>query len=169
MLHTLAVLAALAAAAQPDTTQPRRLRATRVAEGTIRLDGRLAEAVWRDAEQASGFVQREPVEGPPASERTDVAFLYDDEALYVGARMHSRDPSRVRALVTRRDRDDVSSEQLIVSLDTYHDRRTAYTFSVTPAGVRIDYYHPSDSEDHDHAFDPVWETRTAIDSLGWTA
>src|SRR3712207_4201130 len=82
--------------------------------------------------------------------------------------MYSRDPRAVRALVTRRDREG-SSEQPTVSLDTYRDRRTAYTFSVTPAGVRIDYYHPSDSEDHDHSFDPVWEARTVIDSLGWTA
>ena len=134
----------------------------------MRVDGRLAEPVWRDGDVASAFVQREPVEGAPASERTEVTVLYDDEALYVGARMHSRDARRVRALITRRDREG-SSEQIIVSMDTFRDRRTAYTFSVTPAGVRIDYYHPSDAEDHDHSFDPVWEAATTIDSLGWTA
>jgi hypothetical protein len=146
------------------------LRTVRIPEGTLRVDGRLAESVWRTgSELASGFIQREPVEGSPASERTDVSVVHDDEALYVGARMYSRDPRAVRALVTRRDREG-SSEQLIVSLDTYRDRRTAYTFAITPAGVRIDYYHSADFEDtRDYSFDPVWEAATTIDSLGWTA
>jgi hypothetical protein len=167
LIHLL-LCATLVVASQGDSVIQRRVRAMRVADGAIRLDGRLDEAVWREGERASGFVQREPAEGAPANERTEVALVYDDEAVYVGARMYSRDRRGVRALVTRRDREG-SSEQLIVSLDTYRDRRTAYTFSVTPAGVRIDYYHPSDSEDHDHSFDPVWEAATRIDSLGWTA
>jgi hypothetical protein len=83
--------------------------------------------------------------------------------------MFSTSPGAIRALVTRHDREG-SSEQLIVSLDTHHDRRTAYTFAVTPASVRIDYYHPSDDEDsRDDGFDPVWQTQARIDSLGWTA
>ena len=97
---------------------------------------------------------------------TEVRFAYDDDALYVGARMFSRDPAAIRALITRRDREG-SSEQIVVSLDTYRDRRTAYTFSVTPAGVRIDYYHATDSEtDRDFDWNPVWEAATNIDSLG---
>jgi hypothetical protein len=169
LIHVFALCAALVTAAQNDSAASKRLRATRVAAGAVRVDGRLGEPAWREAQVASGFVQREPVEGAPASERTEVRVLYDDEALYVGARMHSRDPRAVRALVTRRDREG-SSEELIVSLDTYRDRRTAYTFAVTPAGVRIDYYHGSDSEGaRDYSFDPVWETATTIDSLGWAA
>ncbi|MDQ3949411.1 MAG: carbohydrate binding family 9 domain-containing protein [Gemmatimonadota bacterium] len=165
----LVLLTALFTIAQSDTVAPKRLRATRVPDGAIRVDGRLTEPSWRSAEPASGFVQREPVEGSPASERTEVAVLYDDEALYVGARLYSRDPRAVRALVTRRDREG-SSEQLIVSLDTYRDKLTAYTFAVTPAGVRIDYHHSADFESRrDYSYDPVWEARTAIDSLGWTA
>lgn len=64
-------------------------------------------------------------------------FAYDDDALWIGARMFSTAPGAIRALVTRHDREG-SSEQLIVSLDTHHDRRTAYTFAVTPASVRIE-------------------------------
>jgi hypothetical protein len=166
---TLLLLTALLTLSQGDTVSPKRLRAERVAAGALRLDGRLREPMWQTAESASGFIQREPVEGAPASGRTEVRVLYDDEALYVGARMHSRDRRPVRALVTRRDREG-SSEQLLVSLDTYRDRRTAYTFAVTPAGVRIDYYHSSDFESsRDYSFDPVWEAATTIDSAGWTA
>jgi hypothetical protein len=83
--------------------------------------------------------------------------------------MHSAAPQDIRALVTRRDR-EVPSEQLIVSLDTRADRRTAYSFAITPGGVRSDYFHPSDFEDaRDYSFDPVWEAHARVDSLGWTA
>src|SRR5688572_29746404 len=102
------------------------------ADGQLTLDGRLDEPVWGRARPAEGFVQREPNEGTPATEATQVFFVYDDDALWIGARMASTDPDAIRSLVTRRDR-EVSSEQLVVSLDTYKDGRTAYTFAVTPA------------------------------------
>ena len=83
--------------------------------------------------------------------------------------MYSTNPQDIRGLVTRRDREG-SSERLVVSLDTHRDRRTAYSFAVTPAGVRIDYFHPADFEsDRTYDWDPVWEARTRIDALGWTA
>lgn len=157
-----------AAAAQQVRTA-HRVEAIRAAAGELRLDGRLDDAAWSRARPATGFVQREPAEGQPASEETEVRFAYDDDALWIGARMRSADPAAIRALVTRRDREG-SSEQLLVSLDTYRDRRTAYTFGVTPAGVRVDYYHSSDFEDsRDYGFDPVWEAETSIDGQGWTA
>ena len=144
------------------------VQAVRVSDSP-RLDGRLTEAVWRAAPAVTNLTQREPDEGAPAIENTEVRFAYDDDALYVGARMFSRDPNAIRALITRRDREG-SSEQIVISLDTYRDRRTASTFSVTPAGVRIDYYHATDSEgDRDSDWNPVWEAATDIDSLGWSA
>jgi hypothetical protein len=139
------------------------------AEQAPRMDGKLDDALWQNAQWLSDFVQREPQEGQPASERTEVAFFYDDDALYIGARMHSSDPNGVRALVTRRDREE-SSEQLLVSFDTYRDGRTAYTFAVTAAGVRIDYYHPADFETRrEYSFDPVWQAETERNANGWTA
>jgi hypothetical protein len=144
------------------------IQAVRI-DDSPRLDGRLSEPVWRTAPAATNLTQREPNEGDPAIENTEVRFAYDDDALYVGARMFSRDPAAIRALITRRDREG-SSEQIVISLDTYRDRRTAYTFSVTPAGVRIDYYHATDSEsDRDSDWNPVWEAATDVDSLGWSA
>ena len=135
----------------------------------VQLDGKLDDASWRDASWAGGFTQREPTEGAPASAETLVAFLYDDDALYVGARMKAAPGTPVRALVTRRDREG-SSEQLIVSLDTYHDRRTAYSFGVTAAGVRVDYLHATDAQSNrDYLFDAVWEAETQVSDSGWTA
>ena len=152
----------------PQLLQAQTVEAMRV-QTPPRVDGKLTEAVWSAGPMVTGLTQREPEEGAPAIENTEVRFAYDDDALYIGARMFSANPAAIRALVTRRDREG-SSERIVVSLDTYRDRRTAYTFSVTPAGVRIDYYHSSDDEDDtDSDYNPVWEAATQIDSLGWTA
>jgi hypothetical protein len=144
------------------------VQAVRLEGPSIRMDGRLTEVVWQHPSVVRGLTQREPEEGAPAIDSTEVRFAYDDDALYVGARMFAN-PKSIRALVTRRDREG-SSEQIVVSLDTYRDRRTAYSFSVTPAGVRIDYFHESDSEDdREYGYDPVWQASPRIDSLGWVA
>ncbi len=152
-----------------DPTRRRTARAARIDGAAPHLDGRLDDPAWRSAEFTSGFIQKDPNEGAPSLDETDVAFLYDDAALYIGARMTCEDPTKIRSTLARRD-ESGNSERIIVSLDTYRDRRTAYTFAVTASGVRIDYHHPGDHErDRDYSFDPVWEARTAIDSAGWTA
>jgi hypothetical protein len=160
--------ASLAAQAAPAGSGARaRVEAVRAERG-VRLDGRLEEAEWQRARFIREFVQREPQEGVAASQATEVAFVYTDEALYVGARLREA-AGALRALVTRRDREE-TSDQLRISLDTYRDYRTAYTFAVTAAGVRIDYYHAVDFETaRDYSYDPVWQAETQVDSLGWTA
>ncbi|MDB5035192.1 MAG: hypothetical protein JWQ98_2433 [Chlorobi bacterium] len=185
LLAVLAVLLSLwavTARAQNDSTETdsttvddipppasKRITAVRITGRGIALDGRLDDEAWRRATFVSDFLQKEPNEGSEPTERTEVAFYYDDDALYVGARMFSHDPDQIRATVTRRDNSG-TSERIIVALDTYHDRRTAYSFSVTAAGVRTDYYHPDNEEfDREYSFDPVWEAATNIDSAGWTA
>ena len=96
----------------------------------------------------------------------EVRFAYDDDALYVGARMSST--AALQAPMGRRDEGD-QSEYFGVYLDTYFDRRTAYAFGVTAAGVRLDEYFPNDDDDGDDSFDPVWLARTSRDDQGWTA
>lgn len=143
--------------------------AVRVADGTIRVDGRLDEAAWLLSPAVTDFTQKEPIEGALATDRMEIRFAYDDEAVYVGARMYSADPTGIQAPLGRRDLVS-QSEHIFVSLDTYLDRRTAYTFGVSASGVRLDRYHPRDDEDFaDVGFDPVWEARTSSDARGWTA
>ena len=137
---------------------------------TIRVDGWLDEASWQGARPISDFVQKEPVEGAPPGAPTEVRFLYDDGALYVGARMTSRGGLEdIQAPMSRRDNVD-QADYVLVCLDTYLDRRTAYCFGVTASGVRLDHYHPADNEDsRDQAFDPVWQAWVSVDDRGWTA
>ncbi len=153
-----------------DAALPKQALAVEVDGGAIRVDGDLADDAWRSAHWFSDFRQKEPEEGAEPSERTELAFVFDGQALYVGARMFHTDPGALAAALSRRDDIGPRSETLVVSLDTYRDRRTAYSFAVTAAGVRIDWFSPEDVEgNRDETFDPVWEARTRIDENGWTA
>jgi len=143
--------------------------AQRVAARAIRVDGRLDEPDWLRASAISDLVQKEPVEGDPPTDLTEVRFLYDEEALYVGARMSSGPGGAVQAPMSRRD-DVQQADYLLISLDTHLDRRTAYSFGVTASGVRLDHFHPTDDENTiESEFEPVWEARVTIDDQGWTA
>lgn len=133
-----------------------------------RIDGRLDREEWDSASFVSDFTQKEPSEGSAPSEPTQIAVRFDDHAIYIGARLHRRDPVSIHRAVTRRD-DVGNTERIIVALDTYHDHRTAYSFAVTAAGGIADYYHSSDDEfDRDYSFDPVWQAETSIDATGWS-
>lgn len=167
-LILVALPTSVAAQTSLDTAR-REAHAVRVSRGAVRVDGRLDEEIWRTAPALAQFVQREPVEGAPATDAMEIRFAYDDDALYVGARMWSS--GTVQAPMGRRD-EGLQAEHIEISLDTYLDRRTAYTFGVTAAGVRLDRYHPTDdnaSEASDTGFDPVWEARTFTSNDGWMA
>ncbi|HEX6644992.1 MAG TPA: DUF5916 domain-containing protein [Gemmatimonadales bacterium] len=166
----IALLAGTAASAGAQETADKAFTArTRPADSPITADGRLDEVAWQTATWRSDFQQKVPTEGGTPSARTEVAFLYDDDALYVGARMRSTHPEGIPTTVARRDQ-FTNAEHLIVALDTYRDRRTAYVFSISSGGVRGDYYNPSDSEgDREMAWDPVWRAGTTVDSTGWYA
>ncbi len=142
-------------------------RAFRVESGSIHLDGRLDDAAWEEATPLVDFLQAEPVENALTTDRMEIRFVYDDTALWVGARMESI--GAIQAPLSRRD-DGAQAEYLQIELDTYLDRRTAYMFGVTASGVRFDHFHPTDNEgDIDSKFDPVWQAETSVGDHVWTA
>ena len=136
------------------------------ASGTIVVDGMLDEPAWMQAPAVSGFVQRDPVEGAAPTERTEVFVLYDEEALYVGARLHDTSPDSIVARLGRRD-SFLQSDRFVVFLDPYLDRRSGYFFSVNAAGTLDDGILLNDSWD-DLDWDGVWQGRAHIDGQGWT-
>jgi hypothetical protein len=102
------------------------------------LDGRLDDEVWQRAELLEGFVQREPVEGSPASELTRAAVLFDGNALYIGVWALDSDPSGIIPGENRRDVELDQSDAISFVLDTYLDRQNGYVFGTTPAGIEYD-------------------------------
>lgn len=152
-----------------DEKSERAITAMRVSEGDISIDGYLNEPVWEKGEPGSGFIQREPVNGTPATERTEFRVLYSDVAIYVGVRAYDSNPDGIRAQLARRDRLS-QSDEIAIFFDSYYDRRTAFEFAVNPRGSIRDSYRFNDSPwQQDLSWDPVWEVATSIDSLGWTA
>ena len=143
------------------------VQASRIGSDAIALDGVLSEAGWSAATPVSDFTQREPNEGAAATERTEVRVLYNDDALYVGARLYDRSPDSVMAQLARRDR-IVSADRFIVFLDSYHDRRSGFFFGINAGGTLYDGTLYNDDWDSD-TWDGVWQGSAARDSLGWTA
>ena len=111
--------------------------AARAAEAP-RVDGRLDDPAWRDAPVIGGFVQHEPFEGRPATERTEVRIVFDDDAVYIGAWLYDTDPAGIVRGETRRDVRLEDSDAFLVVFDTYLDRQNALVFGTTPAGIEYD-------------------------------
>ena len=135
-------------------------------QGSISVDGRLDEIGWSHAPPFTEFTQTDPVEGAPATERTEVRILYDDAALYIGAILY--DSAVVQRRLGRRDAYFGDSDWFTASLDSYHDHRTAYQFRINPAGVRGDEVQ-SGGFLGDASWDPVWEGSATVTDSGWVA
>ena len=164
------------------------IAATRVTVSPT-VDGRLDEQVWTEAVAADEFLQREPIEGAPASERTEVRILYDEENLYFGFVLFDSDPSGIRATQLRRDSLRIRSERpgrgasggsagagaagrsddtVTVILDTFHDHRNAFVFTVNALGTRSDATVRNEREVNQD-WDERWEAGAQITERGWEA
>lgn len=168
----LAPLAALVLATSspsaPDTAR-RELPPVRAVRLTapVTIDGDLSEEVWRTAPAASDFKQLDPVEGAAPSQLTEVRVAFDDDAIYVGARMHDTAPDSIIARLARRDV-DIQSDRFALYLDPYHDRRSGYYFRVNAAGTLYDGSMYNDGWT-DSSWDGVWQARVKRDGGGWSA
>ena len=166
----VALLVAISAlvAVRPATADDTGARALAVRRtSTIAIDGRLDEPAWTAAPVQTGFTQRFPTDGAPASHPTRFAILYDDAAIYVGIWADDAHPSEVRRLLTRRDLDS-TADIVSVAIDSYYDRRTAYMFQVNAAGVQRDQILFDDTSSDD-SWDAVWTSDVAMTATGWTA
>ena len=159
----LAVLAAPAAAEEIPAIQA--VRAT----AHPRIDGRLDDAVWRLAPANAGFLQREPVEGAPPSERTEVRILFDAGHLYFGLRCFDSEADRLVANLMRRDAELENNDNIQIILDPYNDGRGGFFFSTNPLGARLDMLLTDEGRTRNEAWDAVWRSRAVVDSLGWSA
>jgi hypothetical protein len=168
MILALSSIVVLAAAAGPDSASQARpiIHAIRVSE-PITIDGELNEPFWHTAEAVTDFKMRDPIEGGVPSQKTEVRVGFDDDALYVGARLYDAAPESIQARLTRRDISS-TSDRFGVYLDPLHDRRSGYYFIVNAAGSVLDGTLYNDGWD-DGSWDGVWAGRARVDSLGWTA
>lgn len=134
-----------------------------------RVDGVLDDAAWDQAIPIGPLTQAKPLEGEPASERTEVRILFDDQHLYVGVRCLASEPSRIIATTHERDGDMDPDDRVAVVLDTFLDRRDAYYFQVNAAGAKSDARITGGGSSFNHPWDGIWEGRATRNAEGWAA
>ena len=141
-------------------------RAVRI-DRPIALDGRLSEEVYQSILPIDGFIQQEPAEGAPASERTEAWIFFDDSNLYVAARCWDSQPGREVLTEMRRDQNNITqNESFTVVFDTFLDRRSGFFFQTSPLGALRDQAIVDDVLNV--SWNTVWDARTGRFEGGWT-
>ena len=139
-----------------------------------KLDGTLDDPLWLTAKPISDFRQREPFEGKPPTEKTEVRILYTRHAVYFGIRCDDSQPSRIVATELRRDVTQDLDDHFEILIDSNHDRRGAYVFEINSLGTQsdgliVEEQGGTDGGDFDRGWDGVWTSEARITSDGWTA
>ena len=143
------------------------IRAVRIDEPP-QIDGSLDETVYGEIRPISGFVQIEPENGAPASQQTEVWFLFDDTDVYVSARVWESDLDRMVANEMRHDSNRLSrGEALTFILDTFYDRRNGYVFGINPIGGRSEAQLSNESQ-YNGDWNGIWESTPGRFDGGWT-
>jgi len=143
-----------------------RIRILRVSE-PIKIDGRLDEPAWSEAEAVTGLRQQEPNEGMAATEKTEVRLLFDEKNIYVGIHAFDSETSRINARELVRDATFSNDDKIEILIDSYHDRRNAYRFAVNPLGTQQDALITDEGRDINLSWDAPWISAGSRDSTGW--
>ncbi len=137
-------------------------------ERSPKIDGRLDDKVWKDAPMMTDFIQFEPHKGRLATVKTEVRVAYDDTYLYFGFKAFDSHPEKI-VLGTRRDGLQMGTDSVCVTLDTFHDKRTAYYFRTNPLGVQHDGRISDNGRVADLNWDGIWESAGRFFDGGWSA
>ncbi|MGZ8508769.1 MAG: DUF5916 domain-containing protein [Chitinophagaceae bacterium] len=132
----------------------------------ITLDGIPSEQAWNAVEWGGDFIQWQPNEGKPPSQQTNFKILYDNKFLYIAYRCHDLSPDSIIKRMGRRD--EFPGDWVEINIDSYHDKRTAFSFTLSVSGVRSDEFVSNESY-WDASWNPIWFAKTHIDDSGWTA
>jgi len=167
----IALILAASATAQELSTTPvvaqKQVRAVRVATPPV-IDGRLDDAVWQQAEPITDFHQIRPGNQTEPSERTEVYVLYDDDAMYIAARMYDSEPHLIAAPVIRHGQGMGSDDRLVVILDPFNTQRTGYRFETNLNAARHEALYTSVNS-FQIEWNTIWDTATSVDGNSWIA
>jgi len=139
----------------------------KLVNGEIKLDGIPDEAVWDAVTWATEFVQNQPNNGATPDQQTSFKILYDDKFLYVAYHAHDSIPDKIEKRMSRRD--EFPGDWMEINIDSYHDLRSAFSFTISVSGVRGDEFVSNNGDNWDDSWNPIWFGKTHIDENGWTA
>ena len=136
-------------------------------ETTPSIDGLLNDAAWNLVEWGGDYVEWQPDENTPPSDQTKFKIIYDNKNLYIGVRCYDSEPDKIVKRLSRRD--GFEGDWVEFNIDSYHDKRTAFSFTITAAGVKGDEFVSNNGNNWDPSWNPIWYAKTNIDEEGWTA
>lgn len=138
-------------------------------DSPMKVDGFLDERAWEKAPEATDFIQLQPDKGDPASERTIVKVLFDDQYIYFGFYCYDKEPGKIAARMTKRDTDIRADDSVYVLLDTFHDGRTCYYVCTNLLGTQWDGRITENGRTFDSTWDGLWKSAAQRTDFGWTA
>jgi len=142
------------------------VRAVRL-DAPLKVDGHLDEEIYALVQPITDFIQQEPREGTPATEKTDAWIFFDDGSLYISARCWDSHPEREIANELRRDNGNVlGNENFTFVIDPLHDRRNGYLFQTNPLGALRDMVVTDDQQNS--SWNGIWFVKTGRFERGWT-
>jgi hypothetical protein len=148
-----------------DTVIPKKKYFTKQLNGVITLDGIPQEEAWNAVEWGGDFTQWQPNEGVAPSQPTNFKILYDEKFLYIAYRCYEVSADSIVKRMGRRD--EFPGDWVEINIDSHHDLRTAFSFTLSVSGVRSDET-LSDDTRWDPSFNPIWFAKTHVDDKGWT-
>ncbi len=131
------------------------------------IDGLLEDAAWDIVPWEGDFVERRPDENTQPDHKTKFKIVYDKKFLYVGIRAFDSEPDKIEMRLSRRD--GFQGDWVGIFIDSYHDKRSAFGFITTAAGVKADFFSSENGNNEDESWNPIWYTKTNTDEEGWTA
>ena len=137
-------------------------------EGPVAIDGVLNEEAWLSAAPSRNFVQKEPREGEPSTERTEFRVVYTADTLYIGVVCYDSDPDGILARERRRDDPFANDDTVSIVLDTFHDHRNAYLFRTNPLGTEYDALVTDEGKSVNVNWDERWDVAAQVTVTGWT-
>jgi hypothetical protein len=130
------------------------------------IDGVLDENEWSRSATVEDLHEIQPTEYAPVTESTLIRVMYDDDALYIGARLYDRKPEEITARILRQGEQVFGDDWFSVILDPFHDRRSGYRFQTNPNGLREEGLYQNVSEEQ-WEWQGIWSTAASIDEHGW--
>ncbi len=138
-----------------------------VEEQAPNIDGVIDDKGWEIVEWSGDFIEWEPDENTQPSQKTKFKIIYDKKYLYVAFRCYDTEPNKIEKRLSRRD--GFVGDGVALLIDSYNDKRNAFVFLVTAAGVKSDEFATENGDNFDNSWNPIWYTKTNIDAEGWTA
>ncbi|MBA6313616.1 DUF5916 domain-containing protein [Cellulophaga baltica] len=166
----LIISAQLYVHAQDSTTViPKRMYTTKAltSENGLFIDGIIDEEAWNTVAWDSDFIEQQPDENTAPDHQTKFKIVYDKNYIYVAIRCLDTAPDKIVKRLSRRD--GFEGDWVGIFFDSYNDKRTSFNFIVTAAGVKGDEFSTNNGNDSDESWNPIWYTKTSIDTEGWSA